>query len=386
VSVVSPHLFFDHPNSRDITTRINHPNLIFCTSVMERLTLSESTFDACISRATAILAEGGLVVYPTETMYGIGADATNAEAVSKALAFKNRPAGKAISVLVADAKTADAYVERTEEARKAYAAFLPGPVTVISRSLGAVDDRLPSEFGTLGIRISSHPFAMAMAHAFGRPITSTSANPTGGARPYAVDGMIKQLSPRQAELIDLVIDAGTLPRREPSTVIDTTTGVQQVIRAGAVLAEVAPALQTHSAEETAERAFELMNSFKHAITEKAVVFALEGDMGMGKTHFAKGLAQALGVRATVTSPSYVLVKEYEGEGCRFVHMDCWRTENASAEEVGLPEYLVPGTVTAIEWAAPLLPYLREHGDNIVVHRLAFTGENETDRTIRFLAL
>jgi len=150
--------------------------------------LDNVSLDEAVSSACEILANGGLVVYPTETVYGIAADAGNAEAVSRLLAFKNRPAGKAISLLVSDETAAEQVVSLNETARQLYRKFLPGPLSVVSVSRHLVDSRLESELGSLAIRISSYPFAAAMAegvkHVSGADISlaiTGVAGPGGGS-------------------------------------------------------------------------------------------------------------------------------------------------------------------------------------------------------------
>lgn len=352
---------------------------------MNRVILTPETIESALEAAVQTLQDGGLLVYPTETMYGVGVDATNLEAVSKLLAYKNRPAGKPISVLVANTDAAEALVELNETARNLHKTFLPGPVTVISKSKGAVDRRLVSEFDTLGIRISSHEFAAELARRFGKPITSTSANASGKARPYAVDAFLAQLSQNQQAAIDCLIDAGTLPRREPSTVIDTTTESQEIIRGGLLLEEIAPPEKSSSEEETAAIAAKLMKTLAHALPEKPIIFALEGEMGVGKTHFAKGLAAFLGVEGVVSSPTYTIMKEYKGNfgerNLKVIHMDCWRLQEVKAEEFGLEEYMKPGHVLIVEWAAPLLEYFHGLDEAVIGYRIAIEAVSEHERIL-----
>ncbi|MEI6477916.1 MAG: L-threonylcarbamoyladenylate synthase [bacterium] len=351
---------------------------------MQRISLSpaashQELADA-LSTAAAALFAGGLVIYPTETLYGAGVDATNRDAVSKLLKFKERPPGKAISVLVADQDAAEKLVDLNETALNLYNTYLPGPVTVVSQSKGTVDPRLVSEFGTLGIRISSGLIAQDLAKTFQKPISATSANAAGKARPYSVDGLLEALSESQRGLIDLIIDVGTLPPTEPSTVIDTTTEVQKVLRAGMDFHQVVPDILSESEEETIAIGRDFGNSFLHAVAEKPVVFALEGEMGAGKTRFAKGVAEALGVDAVVSSPTYTLVKEYEGSKGRLVHLDCWRTPEITADELMLDDYLKPGTILVIEWAKPLLPYLQSQ--QVVGHHIFIEERGEQSRQIK----
>jgi L-threonylcarbamoyladenylate synthase len=353
---------------------------------MEHLYVKADNLEEIIQKATTVLKAGGLVVYPTETLYGAGVDACNAPAVTKLLQLKKRPAGKAISVLVADSQKAAEIVEVNPEAEQIFQTLLPGPITVVCKDKGVVDNRLASEWKTLGIRISSHPVAAALANACVQAITATSANSAAAPRPYSVQRMLDYLTPAQKELIDLVIDVGELPKREPSTVIDTTSPVQTVVRAGSAVEQLAPPFISGSESATKEYADALLASFKHVIGEKTLVFALEGEMGMGKTRFAQGLGVALGVNRPVTSPSFTLIKEYRGETTRFIHIDLWRTSEVTPAEIGMDEYLTPDTVLAIEWPQPLLPYLQERQDEILVQRLLFKELPDGDRSISLVGL
>lgn len=349
---------------------------------MERILFTPESLGASLARAIAVVRDGGLVVYPTETMYGAGIDAKNSEAVSKLLSFKNRPAGKPISLLVSDEAMAASVVVLNQRAQELYRTFLPGPVTVISESNGVADARLSSEFNTLGIRISSYPLAQKLVEGFGSPITATSANASGKARPYSVDIMLANLTELQKSRIDLILDAGELPRNEPSTVIDAVNETQEVIRAGASFADVMEPMNTTSPEETGRVAERLMRSLMHALPEKAVLFALEGEMGAGKTHFAKGIAAALGVQEPVSSPTYAIQKEYDGESATFVHIDCWRLDVVEPELLGLGGYIHPRMVLAIEWVHPLLPYLREQAAHMVGYRIFIEHGEGDNRTLR----
>lgn len=349
---------------------------------MERITLTKDNLHTTLSRAESVLESGGIVIYPTETMYGVGVDATNQQAVGRLLKYKNRPAGKPISVLVADQVSAETIVQLNEVAKNAYQTFLPGPVTIISQTKGVVDPRLCSELGTLGIRISSHLFAAQLAEEFKRPITATSGNASGKARPYSIETLLSGLSETQKSQIDLIIDAGALPRREPSTVIDTTTPTQEIIRAGEYFLELHDSKASSSEEETITIARQIMHGLLHVLPEKPLVFALEGEMGAGKTHFTKGIAQALQIKDVISSPTYTIMKEYETSDARLLHMDLWRLETVTAEEFGIEEYLKTGTVTVIEWAAPLLPYLRTLKNDIVGYRIYIEPTSEHERTIK----
>jgi L-threonylcarbamoyladenylate synthase len=356
---------------------------------MERILLTSSNTQDSLKKAASILRNGGLVIYPTETLYGVAVDATNSKAVDRLLTFKARPAGKAISVLVKDKAQALTLIEPNPDAEQIFETLLPGPITVICKDKGVVDPRLASELGTLGIRISSHPIAAALSESAGIPVTATSANSSGAPRPYTVERMLEYLSPTQASCIDLILDYGELPKKEPSTVIDTTTPVQTIVRAGGEIERLAPPFITNGEEETKAYAAHMMSSFAHVVHEKPLVFALEGPMGMGKTRFAQGIGRALGVTRPVTSPSFTLIKEYlavlNEKSVRFVHMDLWRAEDIKSEEIGLEEYLQPDTVVVIEWPNPVLKDLSRRED-ILIKRIIFEEKGPETRALSLAAL
>jgi L-threonylcarbamoyladenylate synthase len=340
---------------------------------------------AAAQQAVAVLRGGGVVVYPTETVYGLGADAANPSAVDRLLRIKDRPAGKAISVLVADAEAADRYVTRNPQAKGLYTRFLPGPMTVVSavRSESDLDARLYSENGRLGIRISSHETAAELAKLHGGAITATSANPAGAARPYDVPGLLAHFSDTQRAMIDLVLDAGVLPHAEPSSVIDTEEQVQTVVRAGGAFADLGACQLTQSEADTVAIGEAWMRQHLHVLRDRPLFLVMQGDMGAGKTHLTKGIAAGLAVKDTVTSPSYTLVKEYVGMAPlrRLLHIDCWRTPQVSLQDLGITANdLLPGLVVCIEWPDPVmaeLQVLAEAGRIVLRHaRIEVVGPDE----------
>jgi tRNA threonylcarbamoyl adenosine modification protein (Sua5/YciO/YrdC/YwlC family) len=162
-----------------------------------------------ISLACNALSRGELVIYPTETCYGIAADATNPDAVTKLLIFKG-DRHRQVAIAVSDRAMAKKYVKLNEIAINLYAKFLPGPITVISDSLHAVDPRLESATGTLGIRIPNYPITLLLINRFGRPITATSANTSGKKEPYSLADWQKYTTPDKQNMVSLFLDAGKL--------------------------------------------------------------------------------------------------------------------------------------------------------------------------------
>lgn len=174
-----------------------------------------------IQRSLDVLNSGGIVIYPTETCYGIGADATNDKAVAKIGKIKKRPAGKHISIAFPGLKMAKNYLVITKNAEKLTKEFMPGPLTLVVQSK-------TSPASTIGFRIPDSHFARKLIKTFGKPITSTSANVSGKGELYSMKEVAKTFD----GLADLIIDAGTLKRTKPSTVYDVANG--RVLRKGPV--------------------------------------------------------------------------------------------------------------------------------------------------------
>lgn len=170
----------------------------------------------------------GIVVYPTETVYGLGADAFSDEAIIRVYEAKHRPLGMPISIAVSDFDMLAA-VARVEPWMEGFLeAFLPGPVTVVLAARNCVPDILTGGTGMIGIRIPAHPLAQQLIERFDSPITATSANLHGGKEPQIPDECTVHY--------ELLIDGGKLPGI-PSTVVDLPS--RTIIRAGAQIDTIA---------------------------------------------------------------------------------------------------------------------------------------------------
>lgn len=184
-----------------------------------------------IERAAAVVISGGVIVYPTETLYGIGVDAGNVSALRRVYDIKGREGAKALLVIVDDFERLRPLVQQvTPEAHALMHAFWPGPLTLVFNASPMVPVEITAGMGTIGARVPSNDFCRALVQACGRPITSTSANRAGEPTPNNI-GQIRNALP---EGIDLFIDAGALPASAPSTVVDVTTSPPRLLREGAV--------------------------------------------------------------------------------------------------------------------------------------------------------
>ncbi len=200
---------------------------------MERIQLTESTMAECVERAHQVLLHGGIVMYPTDTLYGLAADAFSDEAVNKVYAIKGRNEEKPMHCVVSDMTAVQMYADVSDDARLLEKAFWPGPLTLILKKKPTFVHGIVRNIETIGMRVPNHDFCLALASTFGRPYTATSANASGLQPAYSVDEIIEQIGAR-AEKIDLVIDAGTLPPRQASTVVDLSGAEPVILREGAI--------------------------------------------------------------------------------------------------------------------------------------------------------
>jgi L-threonylcarbamoyladenylate synthase len=336
-----------------------------------------------VNSAVEVLKNGGLIVYPTETLYGIGADATNVKAVKKLTAYKNRPFGKPYSVAVTDQKMAQEYVELNETARNLYREFLPGPLTVISKGKHKVAHGVESEDGTLGIRIPNYKLVTDIVKKFGKPITSTSANASYKKRPYKISDILENISDKQKNLIGLIIDAGELPPNEPSTVIDTTLDDPITLRQGEIKFSDENNVTSRSEENTKNLAKEIWQKYEIHKGKRAIVFALQGEMGAGKTQFTKGLARAMGITELVTSPTFALENEYQTGKEKLFHFDAWRLQKSDElQALGFADLIKNKSVISIEWAERVADTIREFDDEAIIIWIKINfGKKENERTI-----
>jgi len=193
--------------------------------------------DESIAEAAEAIRHGQLAVYPTETVYGLGADALDADAVERVYAAKNRNRENPVSLAVPDVDAAAAYTAPTDRERAFMEAFLPGPVTVVLERLPVVPDALTASRDRVGVRVPDHDRALALLEAVA-PVTATSANVSG--RPSAHS--VAALDDRIREYATVVVDGGETPGGG-STVVDVSRG--HVHRRGRLADEVEAWLAEH---------------------------------------------------------------------------------------------------------------------------------------------
>ncbi len=185
-----------------------------------------------IKKTAAIIRQGGIVVFPADTVYGLAADATNEGAVKKLFQIKKRNAGKQISVIVKDIKTARFYAAISKKTENILNGLFPGPYTAVLRKKEKLPEILTAETETIGLRIPKCAFTRLLAEELGVPYTATSANISGSPATGKIEEIKKVFSAGEF-LPDLVIDAGDLAPSEESTIVDLTSEKLKVLRVGA---------------------------------------------------------------------------------------------------------------------------------------------------------
>ncbi|TNF50643.1 threonylcarbamoyl-AMP synthase [bacterium] len=188
-----------------------------------------------LEKARAILEQGGLVVIPTETFYGIACDARSTEAVDHLVGIKGRDEGKPIPLIAGNVDVVKNLILSLPEKFQDLAdRFWPGPLTMVLLSDEGFPKPVTAGTGTIGIRIPGPSFAFNLARTCSFPLTATSANRAGQQTPQTV----KELDPLLIQSIDLIVDGGKTPGGEPSTLLDLTVDPPRILRPGALFEEV----------------------------------------------------------------------------------------------------------------------------------------------------
>jgi len=187
-----------------------------------------------IVKAFNVLKSGGLVVYPTETIYGLGANALDENAVKKVDEVKGRDYSKPIHVVVSGWKMIEELTDANDLAKNLYDHFLPGPLTLVLPKKKIIPDILTSGLPTLGIRIPKNLITQSLSSLLAFPYTASSANKSGGTNSYSIENIKKQLD---IEKVDLILDAQKLRPTLPSTIIDLSVHPPKILREGPISRE-----------------------------------------------------------------------------------------------------------------------------------------------------
>lgn len=183
-----------------------------------------------ISLAAQVIKNGGVVIYPTDTIYGIGANALDKRAIEKVYRIKERPDSKPLSIVVRDIKMAKEYCTMHRKEQDIFKSLLPGAFTLIFLAKKSKKGIILTEFnGTLSVRIPDHKITTFLAKKLKTPYTATSANLSGLPGSGDINNILDQLKGKESE-IDLVLDGGILPKKNPSVIIDLTRNKPKIVR------------------------------------------------------------------------------------------------------------------------------------------------------------
>lgn len=193
-------------------------------------------------RAAHALRSGSLVAFPTETVYGLGADASDAKAVERIYQVKGRPKDHPLIVHVANMQAIEDWVEDVPDFAISLArAFWPGPMTLILKRSALAGDFITGGQETVGLRVPNHPIALALLHEFqklgGKGIAAPSANRFGHVSPTSADAVISELA-KYLTSVDLILDGGLSLVGVESTIIDCTSELPKILRPGAITEEM----------------------------------------------------------------------------------------------------------------------------------------------------
>ncbi len=197
-----------------------------------RLTVEPHTPSArAIAKAASVLRKGGLVAFPTDTLYALGADVSNMTAIQRVFAAKGRRRTNPIPLLVADMTMATRLVgDFPRAAARLAGRYWPGPLTLLLPARRGIPRLLTAGTSRIGLRVPNAPVALALILRLGGPVTGTSANRSGGKDPQDADEVLRQLG----DQVDLILDGGPVPLGSPSTVVDVTASPPVIVREGLI--------------------------------------------------------------------------------------------------------------------------------------------------------
>lgn len=187
-----------------------------------------------INQAARVLRDGGLVAFPTETVYGLAADARSAEAVRRIFAVKGRPTSHPLIVHVGSARELDGLARAvSSEARELARRFWPGPLTLVVEHANAVVPAVTGGLSTVGVRVPAHPLALELLREFGGPVAAPSANRFGRVSPTSAAHVRADLG----NDVDFILDGGSSAVGVESTIVDVTREPPRVLRLGGLAVE-----------------------------------------------------------------------------------------------------------------------------------------------------
>ena len=199
---------------------------------MRRVAIDARRPDAAVlENAAALILAGGIVAVPTDTLYGLAADPFSAAAVERVFAVKGRTADRALPLIAADIDQIEDHLGLLPpDGRRLAAAYWPGPLTLLMLRPATMPENVTGGLAHVGVRVPAHAVARGLCRACGRPLTATSANPSGAPASADPDDVVRALG----EGVELLLDAGPTPGGMPSTIVNVSGPQVLLVRAGAI--------------------------------------------------------------------------------------------------------------------------------------------------------
>lgn len=202
---------------------------------MSNVNIVKTTEPSFSEQAKQVLKSGGIVIYPSDTCYGIAVNALNQQAIQNVYTLKGRENTKPLHVNLAKFKEANRYTYIHQLANTLATKFLPGPLTIVLKKCPdlQLSNLLTANKPTVGLRVPDCVFCKELAKIYSTPYTATSANKAGADDTYSVESILKQFE-NDLDKIDLIVDGGELPKVAPSTVVDLSNKELNVLREGPI--------------------------------------------------------------------------------------------------------------------------------------------------------
>ncbi len=282
------------------------------------MTLALPADDAGVRRAARVLRRGGLVAFPTETVYGLGANAEDSAAVQAMFAAKERPADHPVIVHLGSATMLQDWAAEIPPAASALAkTFWPGPLTLIVRRTSKASDLVTGGLDTVGLRVPGHPVAQRLLTEFRGAIAAPSANRFGRVSPTTADHVFSELDGR----VDIILDGGPCQVGLESTIVDVTRGQPAILRPGGITAEQIERVLGSAMEDSQADAPRVSGSLESHYAPRAIVELVAASELASR---AQALTAA-GNRVVVLSPPtdlqqfareiYSLLRQADSAGC-----------------------------------------------------------------------
>lgn len=189
--------------------------------------------DCYLSEIITELFSGKTLIFPTETSYGLGCDATSQEAVDKIFKIKERDESKSLLIIVPSIEMVKKYLVWNNTIEQLASAYWPGPLTIVGFAAegSGLARGVVSQFGTVAVRVSAHPIAKFLSESLGRPVVATSGNISSTGDIYNAEDVVSMFADKKNQP-DLILDSGILPKRLPTTIVDASNNMIKILRQG----------------------------------------------------------------------------------------------------------------------------------------------------------